>query len=395
MTPLVETCLGGDEQLRSNARTAWCELFELDESTIKPMNADDIAAFQKEFVTKALFSFLKQGADATLRWNARPLGEKIDYDIDFTKLDLSGKDLSAIQLGNLCWNECNFDNSEMVKAYLVDAICSKATFKKANLENAILSSINATRADFSEASLKNSFCKGGIFKNANFKNADLTNATFQEGDIRGADFSGCTISDATKFEETKYDEHTKFCADFPMDLLAWKGTGVDPREEAGLKKALSKGVSNYDGFVEQIEKHFDEERVSKALAMLKKERFQIYSHISQEKVVGIVSSQTDSELFYACLLTAEGNFSCCTQNLKPCGGLKGSLCKHLLVLTIGLTRTSALTPNFSASCVLKSKFHQPKVDKDQMTAIFQQLKEAMAGEIDWRPTETIPEDYYS
>ena len=30
-----------------------------------------------------------------------------------------------------------------------------------------------------------------------------------------------------------------------------------------------------------------------------------------------------------------------------------------------------------------------------MSAIFLRYKGAEAGEIDWRPTETIPEDYYS
>ena len=35
---------------------------------------------------------------------------------------------------------------------------------------------------------------------------------------------------------------------------------------------------------------------------------------------------------------ADGTYACCTQNLNPCGGLRGKLCKHLLVLIIGMTR---------------------------------------------------------
>jgi hypothetical protein len=81
--------------------------------------------------------------------------------------------------------------------------------------------------------------------------------------------------------------------------------------------------------------------------------------------------------------------------LKACGGLRGALCKHLLVLIIGLTKGEVLDPNQAATWVLSSKFHQPKIDKDMMSSIFLEYKGALIGDIDWRPTETIPEDYYT
>jgi hypothetical protein len=37
--------------------------------------------------------------------------------------------------------------------------------------------------------------------------------------------------------------------------------------------------------------------------------------------------------------------------------------------------------------------HKP--DKDVVTATFLKYKGVEAGEIDWRPTETIPEDFYA
>ena len=139
--------------------------------------------------------------------------------------------------------------------------------------------------------------------------------------------------------------------------------GVDPRQEQQLKDALVKGVSDYDGFLEQIDTNFDSDRVDKALKMLMKERFKLFSRINTEQVIGIVRSQSDEELVYSCLLTSAGQYACCTQNLKPCGGLRGALCKHLLVLTIGLTKSKVLNPNQAATWVLSSKFHQPKIDK--------------------------------
>jgi hypothetical protein len=42
-----------------------------------------------------------------------------------------------------------------------------------------------------------------------------------------------------------------------------------------------------------------------------------------------------------------------------------------------------------------SRTQRPVLDKDVMTATFLRHKGAEAGEIDWRPTETIPEDYYA
>jgi hypothetical protein len=53
----------------------------------------------------------------------------------------------------------------------------------------------------------------------------------------------------------------------------------------------------------------------------------------------------------------------------------------------------ATKPNQAATWVLTSKFHQPKIDKNLMSSIFLEYKGALVGDIDWRPTETIPEDY--
>ncbi|MCI0704901.1 MAG: hypothetical protein L0241_27900 [Planctomycetia bacterium] len=36
-----------------------------------------------------------------------------------------------------------------------------------------------------------------------------------------------------------------------------------------------------------------------------------------------------------------------------------------------------------------------KPDKEVVTATFLKYKSVEAGEIDWRPTETVPEDFYA
>ena len=42
-----------------------------------------------------------------------------------------------------------------------------------------------------------------------------------------------------------------------------------------------------------------------------------------------------------------------------------------------------------------SRISKPDLDKDVMSETLLRYKGAEAGEVDWRPTETVPEDYYA
>jgi hypothetical protein len=129
--------------------------------------------------------------------------------------------------------------------------------------------------------------------------------------------------------------------------------------------------------------------------MLQADRFQLFSQVSDDALVGVVKSQTSDQRVYACRLTADGSFGCGTQNLRPCGGLRGSLCKHLLVLIVGLARAEALDLAKVQQWVKASRWKRPVLDADRISETFLKYKGAEAGEVDWRPTETIPEDYYA
>jgi hypothetical protein len=129
--------------------------------------------------------------------------------------------------------------------------------------------------------------------------------------------------------------------------------------------------------------------------MLKADRFQLFSEVTGDHVVGVVKSQTDPSLVYSCRLASGGAYACCTQNLNVCGGLRGSLCKHLIVLLFGLVQSGELDAETAERWVVSAKTRKPALDKDLMSATFIRYKGAQAGEIDWRPTETIPEDYYA
>jgi hypothetical protein len=168
-----------------------------------------------------------------------------------------------------------------------------------------------------------------------------------------------------------------------------------PKKAAPKKAARAKPTLSFEEFMERLSAQVESARLSKALAMLKAERFELFSQVDSDSVVGVVKSQTNPGLVYSCRLAADGHFACCTQNLNPCGGLRGALCKHLLVLIVGLTKAGKLEPEMVDGWVKTSKENKPVLDKDQMSATFLRYQGAEAGEIDWRPTETIPEDYYA
>ena len=53
----------------------------------------------------------------------------------------------------------------------------------------------------------------------------------------------------------------------------------------------------------------------------------------KNRIQGVVSSGSSLERVYVCVLDFEKNtFTCHTNNNRPCGGLRGSMCSHLSAL---------------------------------------------------------------
>jgi hypothetical protein len=149
------------------------------------------------------------------------------------------------------------------------------------------------------------------------------------------------------------------------------------------------------GFIKQLDTATGDGRMDKVRSMLRADRFQLFSEVTDDALTGVVKSQNDPSLFYACKITKAGDYMCCTQNLNVCGGLRGKPCKHLLTLMVGLAQAGQLDPTVGSDWAKAAKAKKPKLDKDGMTATFVKYKGAQSGTIDWRPTETIPEDYYA
>jgi hypothetical protein len=56
-----------------------------------------------------------------------------------------------------------------------------------------------------------------------------------------------------------------------------------------------------------------------------------FVELSGGRVQGVVSSGSDIERVYVSFIEGKtGNYYCCTNNNRPCGGLRGAPCKHIL-----------------------------------------------------------------
>jgi hypothetical protein len=152
---------------------------------------------------------------------------------------------------------------------------------------------------------------------------------------------------------------------------------------------------DFSGFMSKLARVTDGAKLNKASTMLKAEKFRLYAKVEADHLVGVVKSQTNPDLVYSCRLGSDGTYGCGTQNLRACGGLQGSPCKHLLVLVVGLAKVGDLDPSLAHDWTQAARGKAPVFDKDALSETFLKYRGAEAGEIDWRPTETIPEDFYA
>ena len=155
------------------------------------------------------------------------------------------------------------------------------------------------------------------------------------------------------------------------------------------------GELDFPTFISQLYTCGDRGKVGRALDMLRKDRFQLYANVLPAQLVGVVRSQSGSGSVYASWLTQDGHYGCSQPDLEDCMGLQGSTCKHLMVLVVGLARTNQITMAQALAWMRAAKGEPPRKNTTLCSETLIQYKGAQAGEVDWRPTETIPEDFYA
>ncbi|MBI3411927.1 MAG: pentapeptide repeat-containing protein [Planctomycetes bacterium] len=388
-----KAALAGKE-LKRLVRAAWCEAFGVEIPTEEGLQIQTKEKKEKQTALREeLLAELRGGAKGVRKWNARKLEER-KLAGSFRRVDLTGFELAGVDLQDLDFQDSNFDKADLSGAKIVRCKLGSASFKGANLENIQASAVKATGANFGGASLRGASLQGSTFKNSVFENANLDKADLMYCDLCGADLRSATHKDAS-FAHIKFDELTRLPKGFDFaNTERWVGKGVDPR----IAKAVAKkprGPIDLPKFLKRLEANTEAAKLEKAVSMLKADRFKLYAQVADDFLVGVVKSQTDQDLVYSCRLGADGVYGCCTQNLNICGGLRGSLCKHLLVLIIGLANGNELDLGGVDGWIAASRLQKPVLDKEAMSETFLRYKGAEAGEVDWRPTETIPEDYYA
>jgi uncharacterized protein YjbI with pentapeptide repeats len=379
------------KQLLDLATAAWAEAFGLEAASpeeLAKQKAGQQAAAQK--LRETMLKELRGGPAGVKKWNVHSKHE-FEQLGPLHNLDLKGAKLDGIVIERLDLQGSNFEGASLKNAKLWSSKFKGADFTRANLQGAIFDFSDCEDTSFEGA--KMAHCKATIayFNQADLTRADLTGADLSHTAFLGTDFTGAKLG-GVDFDRASYDAATKFPEGFtPPETMSRAG----PPPGVEVDKPAAPGSMDFEAFYELLGHKIEDARLSKAAAMLKAERFQLFADVKDDALVGVVKSQSDPNLVYSCRLTADGKFSCCTQNLNACGGLRGALCKHLLVLVIGLARAGQVDPATVDAWILASKSQKPVLDKDVMSETFIRYKGAEAGEVDWRPTETIPEDYYA
>lgn len=319
-----------------------------------------------------LLELLRGGPDGVKKWNKLTVAARKKAKLssaDLRKCDLTGANLKGL------------------RAY-------KAAFAKANLAGARLDGGGFDDADFTGANLAGANLTGSHFRRASFAKADLTNANLSDVSLLSADLTGAKLDGAT-FTTGYFDAETKWPKGFLIPAeWTFHGNGDDPR----LVKLARKGAQDIHGLMTRLHATIDPKRMKRTLDMLKGGKNQLFAEVEPTLVRGVVRSQTEEDLVYSCVLTDDGTYACCTPDVSECMGLRGEPCKHLLVLLIGLARAGELDPATADKWVVAAagKPHRwNKTTKNHVSETLLRYKGVQAGEVDWRPTETIPEDYYA
>jgi hypothetical protein len=361
---------------RRLAVQAWHEAFGRTVPSI-----EEVATWEKEArqrmsdEAQAIVAKLKTGQGGVKAYNELDWGKQ-------EKVDLRNQDFSGCDLRGLCLNSSK----------AVDG----ARFVGACLAEAGMHGCDGRGADFSRCDLTGTVLERAKLQNAAFQGAVLNGTRLSAAHLEGADFTRATIEDCRWSASTRFDEHTVWPQGFtPPAVLKWEGKGPDPRLGPSAGSDLATGSKPFATFLKHLQEAADRGKLERAFSMLREDRFQLFAETTEEHLSGIVKSQTDASLIYGCRLKRDGSYACCTQNLNPCGGLRGSPCKHLLVLIVGLVKAGALEPRLARTWLKAARGKKAALDKDAMTGLFLRYKGAEAGEIDWRPTETIPEDFYA
>ena len=161
-----------------------------------------------------------------------------------------------------------------------------------------------------------------------------------------------------------------------------------------LGQARSGPTDTVTALLVEMNTRLEPKRVRRAVDMLKGQSFRLYADPTSERLVGVVRGHHSTNT-YSNAIYPDGRYSCCSQDLDPCMGMQGTVCKHLMVLMLGLGRAGQIDIGAAIGWVQAAAARRPAHLGDLLAETLVRYKGAEAGEVDWRPTETLPEDFYA
>ena len=333
---------------------------------------------------------LAGGPDGVARWNERSADARQLTRLsagDFTNADLSGVNFYSQPSLRFRGSGASFRN-----AMLTGASFSEADLRNADFTGATVTKFGARKSDLSGAKLAGCNLTGARLAEVKLVGADLSGANLTGADISGSDLTGAKLEDA-KLVDMTFDQHTVWPEGFQVPEGArWK---PDPKFDGEGPEAVA---ANVDALFTRLHQTFDANRITRTREMLRAGTNQLFAEVAPNGVRGVVKSQREPDLVYSCLLREDGVYCCGTPDLTECLGLRGEPCKHILVLILGLAKAGELTPQTADRWIVSSRGKKHVWNatlREEVADTLLKYKGAQAGEIDWRPTETVPEDFYA
>ena len=152
---------------------------------------------------KALLKKIVHAIQNKLPWDEL-LAQRPGYfydERDLSGAELTGIDLSRLNLRNIAFAYTNCSRSKFTRSFLAECDFTFSNLVETNFDQAYLEGLRFGFSDLSNASFNGAFLKGADFANCNltnvdFRNADLTNTMFYGANMKNVKLSGQDMSTA-------------------------------------------------------------------------------------------------------------------------------------------------------------------------------------------------------
>jgi hypothetical protein len=133
-------------------------------------------------------------------------------------------------------------------------------------------------------------------------------------------------------------------------------------------------------------------KIERALVMLGNQRNLLMIKSQKDSLMAVVKSQTTDGIEYATYISETGRYFCCPQDLEYCLGMKGSLCKHIILSLAAACKDGTVPKDTLKKWIQNTQGKHPIIDENMAAGLFVESKMPKDARIGWREIEILPED---